>query len=410
MSTSPAPTSHPAGIPYVRLAITGVFMGLANLVPGVSGGTMVLVFGLYDEFINAVSDLTRFKISLRAIMVLAMLFGISALTILLFAGGIQFLMEMFKPGMLALFIGMTLGGAPALYREMKPLRPAGIAAAVVGILVMAAVAFLLTPDLRDPNWALLFMGGIIGSMAMILPGISGSYMLLVLGLYLPIIGGVSDLKDALQARDITLAFNIGMTIVLPVGLGVVIGVLALSNLLKFMLARHHAPTIGFLMGLLLGSVLGLYPFQVQTFDKESKHAITTATGGRELLVRGFGWEATETNAAYQRLMRLNSDQLAVRVLSANAAAVPTEADVELARGEKSIIIAYDVNVPRAVRRAAANKESGEVSLVIAPNSEFSVPKAILVVVLILVGFGLTWFLGRFGEGSQAPQGKAPQAA
>ena len=96
---------------------------------------------------------------------------------------------------------------------------------------------------------------------MILPGVSGGYLLLVLGQYVPILGGIEAFKAALTAGDLGAAVDPALTIMLPVGLGVLVGIVAVSNLLKFLLARFEKQTLGVLVGLLLGAVVGLWPFQ-----------------------------------------------------------------------------------------------------------------------------------------------------
>jgi len=102
--------------------------------------------------------------------------------------------------------------------------------------------------------------GVAGASAMILPGISGSYLLLLMGQYIPILDAVDKLKLGLGARDLTMVLE-SMHVVVPVGIGVVLGVVGLSNLLKRLLEQSPQPTLGFLLGLLLGSVLGLWPFE-----------------------------------------------------------------------------------------------------------------------------------------------------
>jgi putative membrane protein len=391
------PTSPKKPIPLFRLSLTGVFMGLANLVPGVSGGTMVLALGLYDEFIGAVSALTRFRITMRSLLIVGMLFGISAVTIIGFSSIMQYLMEMFLPGMLGLFIGMTLGGAPLLIREIKPMPTSSYVTAVIGILIMALIAFVLKPDVRDPNFLLYFIGGVVGSAAMILPGISGSYMLLILGLYIPIIGGVSEMKDALKGGDISLFISTSLEVALPVGLGVLAGIISLSNLLKLFLDRYHRPTIGFLLGLLLGSVLGLYPFQETSLNKLPRYAMETEGGNKELLVYPVGWTKEDQSGIWKNLKALENDNMSVSVAFDQvdeSTALPTL--VETARANSGIIIAYDVNVPREVRRAAKDKEKGKVQLAIIPNTTFTPGKGLLIPFLILVGFFTTLSLGRLG--------------
>lgn len=400
-----ASQNNDLNLPWLRLGIGGIFMGLANLVPGVSGGTMVLALGLYDEFIGAMADLTRLRVSLRAALVLAMLFGLSAVTIAVGAGVIELAMTLFKPGMLALFIGMTLGGAPMLWKEMQPASGPALAGLAAGFLVMAAVAFFLTPDATDPTLLLWFLGGMVASSSMILPGISGSYMLLVLGLYVPLIAGISAGVDALRARDLGTAFDLGIRIGLPVGLGILVGLIAFSNIIKFCLERYHRPTIGFLLGLLVGSVLGLWPFQPQSFDKLPRYAVPAAVqGGADdsevLNIMGFGFERTPGNQVYDNLMALESPSLPIGWVVSPAADEPTLAHVEAARKVGAIMVAYDMAVDKAVRRAAAEEIDGEdVELIIVPNAEFTPAKAALAALLVIIGFFITFFLGKLKGGN-----------
>ena len=96
---------------------------------------------------------------------------------------------------------------------------------------------------------------------MILPGVSGGYLLLVLGVYVPVLSAVAALKDAIKIRDLASASGPILDVVLPVGIGIAIGVLLISNLIKVVLERYEQPTLGVLMGLLVGAVFGLWPFQ-----------------------------------------------------------------------------------------------------------------------------------------------------
>ena len=399
---SPAATPEQPGkvepsLPYPRLGIAGVFMGLANLVPGVSGGTMVLALGLYEEFIDSVANLTRLRLSTRPIIVLGMLFGIGVITIVGLSSTVQWLMEMYLPGMLGLFIGLTLGGVPILHREIRPFRPASTIGAILGVLVMALIAFVLRPETAEVNWLLLFFGGILGSAAMILPGISGSYMLLIFGLYLPIIAGVSEFKDGLKAMDLPLLIDVGLKIILPVGLGVVVGIIALSNVLKLLLARCHKITVGFLLGLLVGSILGLYPFKPASFDKLPRYAVENNEGRRTLNILGYGFAAQPGVSVHDRLTSLNTDNLTVNLIAADENRAPEAADVERARRESAIIIAYDILVSKDVRRLAADESAGEVELIVIANTEYTSAKALLVLILMVIGFFVTFMLGRMGN-------------
>ncbi len=108
---------------------------------------------------------------------------------------------------------------------------------------------------------MMFIAGVAGASAMILPGVSGGYLLLVLGVYVPVLSAVHALKEALKANDLASATDPVLGVVLPVGIGVAIGVLLISNLIKVVLDRYEQPTLGVLMGLLVGAVFGLWPFQ-----------------------------------------------------------------------------------------------------------------------------------------------------
>ena len=95
---------------------------------------------------------------------------------------------------------------------------------------------------------------------MVLPGISGGYLLLILGQYVTVLTAVSTMKDGLTARDMDLVVE-SMHVVIPVGIGVVIGIVGVSNIIRVLLAKFERPTLGLLLGLLLGAVIGLWPFQ-----------------------------------------------------------------------------------------------------------------------------------------------------
>jgi putative membrane protein len=115
----------------------------------------------------------------------------------------------------------------------------------------------------ERSFALLVLSGMAGASAMILPGISGGYLLLLLGQYEPILAAIDELKQGLiGAAGFDLARILdALHTVVPVGIGVLIGVVGVSNALKWLLARAEKPTLGVLLGLLLGAVVGLYPFQ-----------------------------------------------------------------------------------------------------------------------------------------------------
>lgn len=263
-----AETTDTASIPslVIRSAFGGVLMGLANLVPGISGGTMLLAAGIYPRFIDAISDVTRLRFRFRSLLVLASVVAAAGLAIVLLAGTVKDLVLDHRWVMYSLFIGLTLGGVPVVWRLARPVSRGVWIGAVVGFVAMAALAVVQMTGAgaggmsSDRNYALLFLAGVAGASAMILPGVSGGYLLLVLGQYVPILASIDRTKDAFRAGDVSALLAEGHVVV-PVGIGVVLGVVVVSNLLRMALHRFQQPTLGVLLGLLIGAIVGLWPFQ-----------------------------------------------------------------------------------------------------------------------------------------------------
>ena len=107
----------------------------------------------------------------------------------------------------------------------------------------------------------MLLAGGVAAAAMILPGVSGGYLFLVLGVYVAVLTGIESFVDALKARDLGALIQPTMEVVLPVGLGILVGMVVVSNAIKTLLRQYPVPTLGVLMGLLVGAVVGLWPFQ-----------------------------------------------------------------------------------------------------------------------------------------------------
>lgn len=249
----------------LRSALGGTLMGLANLVPGISGGTMLLAAGIYPRFIQAIADITTFRFRRPSLVVLGAVVLAAALAILVLAGPVKHLVVHDRWAMYSLFIGLTLGGIPVVYRLARPLNGSAYGAAAGGIAMMLTLAWAqasgtggTTPS---DGFGWMFLAGVAGASAMILPGISGGYLLLLLGVYVPLLGAIDAVKNGLRTADPSALVEPLASVVIPVGLGVVIGAIVVSNLLKLLLARFEKPTLGTLLGLLAGAVAGLWPFQ-----------------------------------------------------------------------------------------------------------------------------------------------------
>ncbi|MDA1264887.1 MAG: DUF368 domain-containing protein [Planctomycetota bacterium] len=245
---------QPASPPLGRTFLGGVLMGLANLVPGISGGTMILAVGLYERFIGAVADVSRLRITRASVIFLGVLGVGLSIAVLTLSGVAVGLVADHRWVMYSLFIGLTLGGVPELLRLTRPIGAPAVSAFLAGMAGMAALAWGLSGTSLPVNMGVLVLVGAAAASSMILPGVSGSYVLLIVGMYDTVIGSLS-------ATELRADFTGSIKIIGPVIVGAVIGIALLSNLLKALLARWSSASHGALLGLLCGSVFGLFPFQ-----------------------------------------------------------------------------------------------------------------------------------------------------
>lgn len=265
-------------LPVFRAGVGGVLMGLAMLVPGVSGGTMILVTGLYDEFITSIADVTRFRLTRRNLLFLAIVGGAALVAIALLAGTLSRAVTLHRSAMFSLFIGLTLGGVPLLLRLLGRPTWSAWGGLVFGIALMLAIVLTKTepPDRAAikaavaagnlpiiPDYATDVFAGALGMSAMVLPGVSGAYMVLVLGRYETILASISAAMAYARSAGSEGSLEF-LRVLLPVAIGAVLGILLLSNFLKWMLHHHAKPTLGALLGILLGSVVGIWPFEADS--------------------------------------------------------------------------------------------------------------------------------------------------
>ena len=270
-SSPPPPTS--------RTLLGGVLMGLANLVPGVSGGTLILAVGIYDRFVGSIARISRLKFE-RSDLVFIGTLGLGAvIAVFALAGPAVFLVTHQRWAAYSLFIGLTLGGAPALSRSLSSPRAPEVLAFLLGFGLLAGLALSSSGGALPQSALVLAVIGAIAASSMVLPGISGSYVLVLCGLYEVVIGA---LRPAALSDD----FGGSVSVLLPFGLGVLAGVALFSNAIRSALERAPRITHAALLGLLVGSVLGLWPFQ------EPEHPFLVHDRGRQAVVDLLGGVST----------------------------------------------------------------------------------------------------------------------
>ena len=247
-----------------RCMIGGVLMGLANLVPGISGGTMLLAAGVYPTFVESVAAATTLTRKLRPWLLLAFIAVPAILAIGVLAGTVRDMVLEHRWIAYSLFIGLTLGGAPTIWRMLKPLPGRAGIAALVAFIAMVTLAILQesqpASSTGEGGLAGLFIAGFAGAAAMVLPGVSGGYLLLVLGQYVPVLDAIDAFKEAIRAGELDVMIQSAWPL-FAIGIGVLLGVSLVSNVMRWLLKQHREVTLGALLGLLLGAVAGLWPFR-----------------------------------------------------------------------------------------------------------------------------------------------------
>ena len=253
---------------YIYLAFTGAAMGAADIVPGVSGGTMAFILGIYEELIHTIKSfniawlrlLLRFRIreafehvNGRFLLVLGGGLGLAVLALARLLSG---LLENHPVPLYAFFFGLVAASIIAVSAHVH-WRPAMVATLLAGTAVAYGVVGLVPLDMpNDP--VTLFFSGALAISAMILPGISGSFILLILGQYAYVLSAVKDF-DLLALA--------------PAVAGMVVGIVVFSRVLSWLLKHCHQVTVTLLIGFMLGSLRRIWPFKEVLEWMEDRHGV-----------------------------------------------------------------------------------------------------------------------------------------
>lgn len=230
----------------------GLLMGASDIIPGVSGGTIAVILGIYDRLIAAVNGFFS-KEWKRHLGFLVPLGVGMAIAVLLLSHVIKWLFYHYPEPTNFFFLGLIIGVLPYLFHKAdarKQFTARHIILLIIGVVLMGALLFLNTAEgsvienKTGGTYALLFFAGFIASAAMILPGISGSFMLLVIGVYTTVISAISNLQ---------------LDIMATVGAGIVVGIVAMSKIINFFLRHYYTGTFAVIIGLVIGSIAVIFP-------------------------------------------------------------------------------------------------------------------------------------------------------
>lgn len=251
--------------------VKGIFIGIANVIPGVSGGTMAVSLGLYDKMIGAISSLLKdWKKSLKVL--LPIILG-CAVGIVGFTYAIEYLLSNHTFVTCMAFVGLILGGIPLLIHALRKeiqqssQKRIGISGILAFVILFCVAAFL--PMLNSDTEVLrtftatpgtlisLFLVGVIASATMVIPGVSGSLVMMILGYYYGIIDTIKLFLDSLKALDLTGMWN-GAILLFPFGIGVLLGIFLISKLITFLFERYGLQTYCAILGLIAASPFAIF--------------------------------------------------------------------------------------------------------------------------------------------------------
>lgn len=246
---------------FVVNLIKGFVIGIAFIIPGVSGGTLAVYLGVYQKMLDSIGNIFKdFKNSFKFLLPIFLGVGLS---VVLLAKLFSILLDWNSFIVLFFFIGLLLGGIKSIYNkcEMQNLNVAKVVAFVVAFAVLLTLVFLEKNntasgiayfDFRFSTYLLLIALGMIGSMTMIVPGISGSAVLLVLGFYTAIvsnvIGNIFDFSEVVY----------NLQVIVPFAFGAMVGIIIFSKVISNFLKKYPEPTYMAILGFILASVIGVF--------------------------------------------------------------------------------------------------------------------------------------------------------
>ncbi len=245
---------------YLTVTFKGICMGAADVIPGVSGGTIAFLMGIYEELINSIKsvNLTSLKLLLsgriaefwkavNGTFLLSVFLGV-LISIFSLARLMQYLLVHEPIPLWSFFFGLILASSVFVLKEIDKWNLCNILSLLIGI-AAASYICLVSPSQTPEAYWFIFLSGAIAICAMILPGISGSFILLLLGKYHFIMQAITE-------------FNVPVITVF--GIGAVIGILAFSHFLSWLLKNYYMATIAMLAGFMIGSLIKVWPWKEQT--------------------------------------------------------------------------------------------------------------------------------------------------
>ncbi|MCA9449701.1 MAG: DUF368 domain-containing protein [Candidatus Omnitrophica bacterium] len=291
------------------IAARGFCMGCADVVPGVSGGTMAFILGIYEELIESIKVLASkemltalFSFNLKKVFEIApwkflgsLFLGIGIAVVSL-AKFLEWALKEHPELLWSFFFGLVLASIFAVAKRKTAWTPASVTAIVLGTIAAYIIVGLVPLQTPDAAW-FLFLSGAIAICAMILPGISGSFLLVIMGKYETILGAVNGISTSFLSvirgkyETILGAFNGKDFMVLgAVAAGCVVGILTFSQILSWLFKHFHNLTISVLIGLMIGSLRKIWPWKNTLESIMDRHGELKPVVQENILPPAYGGE------------------------------------------------------------------------------------------------------------------------
>ncbi len=247
----------------LKLILQGMAVGIANIIPGVSGGTMMVAMGLYDKLIHCITHLkSEFK---EAIKLLVPIFAGAGIAVILLSRLFEYLLAVHPIPTNFAFCGLIAGSLPFIFQKVKG-HPVTVGKAIPFIIFFAIViAMALIGEssgvAADVSFSIVnvvkLLGvGVIAAATMVIPGVSGSMMLMLLGYYDVILATINDAIDALLAFDMREIFRV-VGILAPFGIGVLVGIFVIAKIIEFIFSRAEIHAYYAIIGLIIASPIAI---------------------------------------------------------------------------------------------------------------------------------------------------------
>ncbi len=251
-------------LPLLKDTAAGFCMGVAFIIPGFSGGSVAAILGIYERLVGAIADLFQsFKKSIVILLPILLGLALGAVSLMF---PLEWALGAFPLPTVCIFVGLTVGGLPTIAEKLKGrIRPTDVIAFLIPAAVVLAIAFLPIStdkdlfDLSFGGYVLLFLIGILGSSALVIPGISGSMLLLILGYYNPILDLITN--------NLFKGVNVGTSLLVLacVGVGIIVGFLTISMLMKMLLKKYTRKTYFAIFGFIIGSIPTIFITVIKDF-------------------------------------------------------------------------------------------------------------------------------------------------